>query len=70
MAEDLDRMVTVREASARLGVSRATGYRMLADGEAPFDGTVTVTEVRGVKKVSLRQLAEFMYGAPITSEAS
>lgn len=64
-AGDLDRLIGIPEAAARLGMHPITAYRAIKDGKFP----VNVVEVNGRKRVSMRQLAEFMYGAPI-EEAS
>lgn len=58
---DLDRFINVREAAARLGIGASTAYRMIQAGSFP----VPVFEVAGKQRVSLRQLAEFMYGSSI-----
>lgn len=60
-ADDLDRLIGVPEAAARLGMHPVTAYRAIKDDTFP----VRVLVVNGRKRVSLRALAEFMYGAPI-----
>jgi excisionase family DNA binding protein len=60
---DVDRFVSITEAARRLEVSRATAYAMVRDGSFP----VPVRSVRGKSVVSLRALAEHIYGAPIAN---
>jgi predicted DNA-binding transcriptional regulator AlpA len=58
MTDDLDRFVSIPEAAARLCMSKAKAYALIAADEFP----VPVFTIGGRAKVSLRRLAEFING--------
>jgi excisionase family DNA binding protein len=53
-AGDLDRFITIREAAARLAMSRAHAYRLIKEGRFP----VEPRKVGGKNVVHLRSLLE------------
>lgn len=65
MAEDLDRFIGIPDAATRLGISRSAAYELIRHDKFP----VPVLDVAGRWRVSLRRLAEHMYGATIERPA-
>lgn len=59
--EDLDRFIGIADAAERLGISRSAAYRLVHDDEFP----IAVHDVAGRKRVSLRRIAEYIYGDKI-----
>lgn len=61
---DLDRFIGIPEAAERLGISRSNAYDLIHRDLFP----VPVQDVAGRQRVSLRRLAEHMYGAAILDD--
>lgn len=57
-AEDLDRLIGIPEAAARLDIHPVTAREWVREGRFP----VPVINVGGTRKVSLRRLVEFVNG--------
>jgi excisionase family DNA binding protein len=55
------RMLTVEEAAARLGISRATAWRRIRSGELP---AVQLGGPRSAVRIDPRELERFVYGEP------
>jgi excisionase family DNA binding protein len=53
---DADRLISINEAATRLGVSRRTVWRMMADEQ------LTPCHIRGCTRLSLAQVLSYLKG--------
>lgn len=62
---DLDRYAGIAEVALRLNIGQQTVYDMIRDGRWDAEIGVPIVAVAGKQVVSLRRLAEYMYGAEL-----